>query len=204
MNLIIFGIAGIIAVTIGIVVFIILRPSIRADMGGKVLIFIGFFLLPIAAIAVGTSAQMERSKKTESCKACHVMEPYVQSLYIDSKEYVPAFHFQNNLVPKDKACYTCHTTYTIFGDVTSKMRGVRHLYLYYGGMVPEQIKILRPYENRECLHCHNGARSFEENPVHIGIRENLQSNAFSCLGCHNKIHDVANLANLNLWKEGGK
>ena len=134
-----FGIVGIIAVTIGLVVLVMMRPSIGADMGGKILILFVFFLLPVVAIAIGTSAQMERSKKTESCRSCHVMEPYVKSLYIDSKEYIPAFHFQNNLVPEDIACFTCHTTYTMFGDITAKMRGVRHLYLYYRGKVPEQI-----------------------------------------------------------------
>ncbi|MEI9815368.1 MAG: hypothetical protein WDO18_23165 [Acidobacteriota bacterium] len=52
------------------------------------------------------------------------MEDYGRSLYIDDPSYVPAQHYQNALVPRDHACYTCHTQYTMFGTVQAKLKGV--------------------------------------------------------------------------------
>ena len=90
------------------------------------------------------------------------MEPYGRSLLVDDPAYVPARHFQNNRVPRDDACFTCHTNYTLFGDYKAKLRGLRHVYVNYIGTIPKQIKLYDPYNNRECLHCHGGARTFED------------------------------------------
>ena len=59
------------------------------------------------------------------------MEAHGKSLYIDDPTYVPAAHFQNNRIPKEQACFTCHTNYTMFGDVYGKIRGLQHIYVYY-------------------------------------------------------------------------
>ena len=79
---------------------------------------------------------------------------------MDDKSYIPAAHFQNNFVPRDHACFTCHTDYTMFGDYKAKWRGVHHVWVQYFGKIPkpEDIKLYTPYNNRECLHCHAGAR----------------------------------------------
>ena len=64
------------------------------------------------------------------------MHDFGQSLYVDDPSYIPAKHFQNNLVPRDRACYTCHTDYTMFGTMHSKLRGLRHVYVQYLGKIP--------------------------------------------------------------------
>jgi hypothetical protein len=106
-----------------------------------------------------------------------------------------------NRVPRDEACFTCHTNYTLFGDYKAKLRGLRHVYVNYIGTIPKQIKLYEPYNKRECLHCHGGARAFEENEVHQPVRDDLAKNTTSCLECHDKIHDVHGLAGVKLWKE---
>ncbi len=58
---------------------------------------------------------MEHATSTKFCLSCHVMEDFGRSLYVDDPSYIPAMHFQNNRVPRDHACYTCHTDYTMFG-----------------------------------------------------------------------------------------
>jgi cytochrome c-type protein NapC len=179
------------------------RPSLTDARGGKVLAFLSFFVLPILLTWVGTSVHLEHSKSTSFCLSCHVMEPYGRSLRIDDPSHIPAFHFQNNLAPRDEACFTCHTTYTMFGNVGAKLKGMRHVYIYYLGTVPEKIELYEPFQNRECLHCHNGARSFEEQEFHQDIRAELASNETSCLECHSDIHDIANLAEQPLWSETG-
>jgi cytochrome c-type protein NapC len=196
------GFVAIVLATIALIALLVLRPALVQARGGRILAFLSLFILPVLATGLGTSAQMEHSKTTKFCLSCHVMEPYGRSLLVDDPSYVPARHFQNNRVPRDEACFTCHTNYTLFGDYKAKLRGLRHVYVNYIGTIPKQIKLYEPYNNRECLHCHGGARSFEENEIHQPIRADLDKNATSCLECHDKIHDVHGLAAVKMWKEG--
>lgn len=179
---------------------LIVRPSLTAARGGKILAFIALFILPITALALGSAVHLEDAKSTEFCLSCHTMEPYGKSLRIDDATYVPAAHFQNNRIPRSAACYTCHTNYTMFGGVKAKLGGLKHLYIYYFNMVPAKLTLYEPYNNRECLHCHAGARSFEETSAHKEMREQLGANEVSCLTCHNNIHDVQHVDQIKLWK----
>jgi cytochrome c-type protein NapC len=178
---------------------------------GRILAFLALFILPGMALGMGFESHMERAQTTEFCLSCHVMEDYGRSLYVDDPSYLPAAHFQNNRIPRDHACYTCHTDYTMFGGVHSKLRGVRHLYVQYLGTVPapDKIALYTPYNNRECLHCHDGARKFEEASPHHKTPElmgEIKSNAKSCVAakCHDIVHDVGSLADATFWKGAGK
>jgi cytochrome c-type protein NapC len=186
-----------------------LRAEITRARGGKILAFVALFLLPGLAVWGGFSSQMEHAQSTQFCLSCHVMSDYGRSLYVDDPSYVPAVHFQNNRVPRDRACYTCHTDYTMFGGVHAKLRGVRHLYVQYVGTIPapDRIRLYEPYNNRECLHCHGGARRFEAQSAHVKTPTTLgdiKANRLSCLGsrCHDTVHDVATLPEATFWKGG--
>lgn len=188
-------------VAIALIALVALRPSLTAARGGRILAFLAFLVLPLLATAMGLSAHMEQSKTTEFCLSCHVMEPYGKSLQVDDESWLPAQHFQNNRVPRDKACFTCHTDYTLFGDAKAKLRGLRHVYVNYLGEIPEKIELYEPYNNRECLHCHAGARTFEESDLHKEMRADLGSNATSCLECHDAVHNVHEMEGKPSWKE---
>ena len=179
---------------------VVLRPAVLRSRGGKVLAFLALAVMPVVATAMGLSAHMEKSKKTEFCLSCHVMEPYGRSLRVDDPSSLPAAHYQNRRIDREHACFTCHTTYTLFGDAKAKLTGLKHVYVYYLGEVPKKIELYEPYKNRECLHCHAGARTFEENEMHAEIRADLGSNATSCLECHDVAHDVESLAGKPVWK----
>jgi cytochrome c-type protein NapC len=183
-----------------LVALLIVRPSLTAVTGGKILAFIALFILPITALALGSAVHLEDAKSTGFCLSCHTMEPYGKSLRIDDPTYIPSSHFQNNRIPRNEACYTCHTNYAMFGGLKAKLGGLRHLYIYYFGRVPAKLALYEPYNNRECLHCHADARSFEETSPHKEMREQLGNNEMSCLTCHNKIHDVQQVDQIKLWK----
>jgi nitrate/TMAO reductase-like tetraheme cytochrome c subunit len=164
--------------------------------------------MPALVMWWGFSEHMERAESTQFCLSCHVMHDFGRSLAVDDPSYVPAVHFQNNLVPRNRACYTCHTDYTMFGTFHSKMRGLRHLYVQYLGTppAPENIRLYTPFNNRECLHCHDGMRVFEEQPKHNkspDMMAKIKSNQVSCVssGCHNIVHDVSTLKDATFWKE---
>jgi len=148
---------------------------------------------------------IERSKQTQFCLSCHIMEPYGRSLRVDDASYIPAAHFQNNRVPRDEACYTCHADYTLYtGGIKSKIRGLHHIYAQYIGTPQQPIKLYHPFNNRECLHCHLGARSFEQGAVHNADPDLLpavKANKLSCVssGCHEVVHNAATLAKAKMW-----
>jgi cytochrome c-type protein NapC len=180
----------------------LIRPSVTTGAAWKILAFIGLCVLPALCIVGGMNTHMQRSEQRRFCVSCHAMVPYGQSLYVDDPTHLPAQHFQNHRVPPDMACFACHADYTIYGPLKDKMRGLTRIYMQYVSSPPNPIRIEGGYKNHQCLHCHAGARSFEENPVHSAIMDSLTSEQMSCLtsGCHDTAHDVANLNHAKFWK----
>lgn len=194
---------------IALAVLLALHTELTRARGGKILAFLAVFVLPAAAVWGGFQEQMQRSESTRFCLSCHVMSEFGQSLRADDPSFVPAVHFQNNLVPRDAACYTCHTDYTLFGTVHAKMRGMRHVYVEYFGHIPkpEDIHLYTPYNNRECLHCHAGMRVFLEAKAHQrnpAMMQQILANKLSCVssGCHDVVHNVSDLKDVTFWKGG--
>ena len=189
---------------------LVARPAATATRTGKILAFGVLFFLPVFALAIGMDNEMERSKSTAFCLSCHIMDSYGKSLHIDDPSYLAAAHFQNHRVPADEACYTCHTNYAMFGTFKAKMGGLRHLYVYYLKKMPlpENIKLHEPFNNRECLHCHLGARSFEQGATHNADPDTLpavKANKLSCIssGCHDVVHNVGRWGDKVKFWDGG-
>jgi cytochrome c-type protein NapC len=188
---------------------IVLRPEVTRVRGGRILAFIALFVVPALSGWMGLSEHMQRAESTRFCLSCHVMGEFGKSLYVDDESYIPARHFQNKFVPRDHACYSCHTDYTMFGTLHAKFRGLRHLFVYYFGKppAPAQIKLYTPFNNRECLHCHFATRAFEEQPRHTKTPDmmvKITSNQMSCMTskCHDTVHDVGSLGDVTFWKGG--
>ncbi|HKW31639.1 MAG TPA: NapC/NirT family cytochrome c [Candidatus Acidoferrum sp.] len=200
-------IVSLIAVTAVLIGVFVLRPGTAANPNGRVLAFFPLFLLPLICLGLGIAYHIDNSKRTEFCLSCHEMEPFGKSLMIDEPSYLPAAHYQNHRVPADEACYTCHTSYAMFGGFRAKMQGLKHVYVHYLGTppAPRDIRLYDPYNNRECLHCHLGARSFEEGAVHNADPDLLpavKANKTSCIssGCHDTLHGIGTLKDAKLWK----
>lgn len=194
------GVAALLALLVGF------RPGLTRATGGKILAFVALFMFPFLALGGGVSLQMERAQSTAFCLSCHTMTEHGRSLWVEDVGYLAASHVQNNRVPRDRACYTCHTDYAMFGGIRSKIRGLRHVYVQYLGQIPppDQIKLYEPYNNRECLHCHQGGRKFLEHSAHARTPDQMQkmtSNQLSCTSsrCHDIVHDVASLPEAAFW-----
>lgn len=190
-----------IVLTIVLAGVFLVRPSVTAGASGKIIAFIGLCVLPALCIVAGMNTHMERSETTKFCISCHAMERYGQSLHIDDPKFIPAAHFQNHRVPADMACFSCHADYTIYGPLRDKMRGLTRIYMQYVSKPPDPITIPGGFQNSQCLHCHSGARSFEESPTHSAMMDTLKAGELSCVssGCHDSIHDVKNLSGKKFW-----
>jgi cytochrome c-type protein NapC len=193
-----------IGASIALALLIAFRPALTRARSGKILAFLAIFIFPVVAAVGGAEAHLERSKQTQFCLSCHVMADYGKSLTVDDPTYLAAAHFQNNRVPRDSACYTCHTDYALYGGIRAKVRGLKHVYVQYFSTPASPIKLYTAFNNRECLHCHEGARSFEEGAVHTADPETLpmiKANKLSCTssGCHEVVHNVQHLKDVKLW-----
>jgi nitrate/TMAO reductase-like tetraheme cytochrome c subunit len=195
---------ALIALAILLAAVFLLRPTITGGATGKILAFVALCVLPALCIGTGMSTHMQRSEQTKFCISCHSMENYGKSLYVDNPNYIPAQHFQNHRVPADMACYACHADYTIYGPLKDKLAGLTRIYMQYVSTPPKTIQIRGGYSNLQCLHCHAGARSFEENPIHVAIMDSLTSNQMSCIssGCHDTVHNASQVNHLKMWKPG--
>jgi len=191
-------IAIVVLSTIGLIVLLLLRPSLIEARGGALLLFAALFVLPVASMRAGFRLHWEHSKSTEFCMSCHTMEPYGQSLVVADESYLPAAHFQNRRVKYDKACFECHSQYTMFGDTKAKMNGLHHLWVYFTGQNPEKIELYQAYNNRECLYCHRGSRHFED--LHEHDMDELLADEIPCMECHGKGHEIHTLASEEMWK----
>lgn len=183
---------------------LVVRPGITRSAEGKILACIALFVAPALAAYGGVSEHMDRSKSTRYCLSCHVMSDYGRSMRVDDPDFVAATHFQNDLVPRDRACYSCHTDYGWSGNFRAKARLFKHVMETYFGTVPDTIKISRRYRSRECLRCHLGSRSFEESFTHLDGPvpiADIESGAVSCLksGCHDIVHQVHELDQMAFW-----
>lgn len=193
------GLTILVVFTAAMIAALVVHPRLLRRRAGKAVAFVAMFLLPLLITGMGFALHLEHAKTTDFCISCHVMEPYGKSLNYDDTDHLPAGHFQNRRVPREMACYTCHTQYTMFGDVNAKLGGLKHVWVYYTGQTPEKIELYEPYHNRECLHCHGESRTFIEGGLHADMMGELRANEMSCLECHEFVHDAANADDHDTW-----
>ena len=106
-----------VVLTLLLLVYLRLKlPSIVAERTGQLMIFMGALIIPIVVAMAGVSQSMHRATETSFCLSCHEMQPYGKSLFVDDDAAIQAVHFQNRSIPREAACFTCHTDYTMFGD----------------------------------------------------------------------------------------
>ncbi|MEO8214771.1 MAG: NapC/NirT family cytochrome c [Myxococcales bacterium] len=176
------------------------RRTLSAQRVGRLVLLVGMVVLPLLLSVGNLSYGVTESSQTRFCLSCHEMQRHGQSLFVDDKHALAAVHYQNRLVERDSTCYSCHKDYGLFGDVKAKMNGLRHVWAHYVAGVPEHLALYQPFPNANCLHCHDDARRFLENPAHRPVMETLQSGTLSCLGCHRVAHNMVKVDAQAFWQ----
>lgn len=164
--------------------------ALAGQRWGRIVLLVGLLVLPLLISAANLNYGFKESSRTQFCLSCHEMQSYGTSLFADDRRALPAVHYQNRLIDRDRTCYSCHTDYGMFGDVKAKMNGLRHVWVHYMGKVPEKIALYQPYQSASCLHCHDDARRFIEAVAHKPVLEALYAGKASCLGCHQVAHQM--------------
>jgi nitrate/TMAO reductase-like tetraheme cytochrome c subunit len=151
-------------------------------------LFFGLAVLPLLLIFFGYTKGMAGMETVSACGGCHVMTPYVQDLQDPNSQALAAVHFKNRYIQHDH-CYTCHSDYGMFGTISAKMDGLRHVKHYLAGTYTTPLKIHRPYSNLRCLTCHGESQKFLKSEGHPAeVRPQLVSGEVPCLTCHAPAH----------------
>jgi cytochrome c-type protein NapC len=182
------GSAAISAVIIGW--YLVKRPPLGRFT--KVLLLFGLGVMPIGVALTGNVAGFEYTLKREFCSSCHVMLPYAEDAADPKSNSLAAIHSRNASFGGE-SCYTCHADYKIFGAMTTKLNGLKHLYYYiteyadsgpYGEKGP-RIHLYKPFKNGSCTRCHSTtAPNWLSREEHSGMVEDLRTDAASCIDCH--------------------
>jgi cytochrome c-type protein NapC len=179
-------------------------PTLLGQPWGRLALCVGAGVVPMFATAGGLGVGYRESSRTRFCLECHEMKPYGMSLFADNPAALPAVHYQSRLIDRDTTCYSCHADYALFGDVKTKLNGLRHVWAHYVGDIAEPIKLYQPYPNSNCLHCHDDARSYLESRGHPSVLAELRAGSTSCSSCHRIAHDFESVQAGRLWQAGPK
>jgi cytochrome c-type protein NapC len=193
----------VVALGLGVAVVLLLfsgAQALVAQRVGRVVLLAGVVAVPLLLSVGNISYGVAESSRTRFCLSCHEMQPLGKSLFVDDKQALAAVHYQSRLVDRDTTCYSCHKDYALFGDVKAKLNGLRHVWAHYVTGVPEKLALYQPYPNANCLHCHDDARRFLEQPAHQPVLEAVQSGSRSCLTCHRVAHDMSKVEAHSFWQ----
>ncbi len=150
-------------------------------------------VLPLVLLAIGNFATLEYATEVQFCGSCHLtMKPYIDDLHNPKSQSLASLHSQNRFAPGTE-CYSCHANYGVHGTLAAKLTGLRHVYKYNTGTYHLPIKMPEPFENTLCLKCHNGAKRFMAQEVHLEdgkVSEELRTSKTECISCHAPAHDV--------------
>ena len=191
-------VASVIAIII-LVYYLVVRPPLgRAT---KVVLLFGLGVMPLAVSLAGNISGFEYTLKTDFCGSCHVMRPYVEDAADRTSTSLASIHSRNSTFGHE-SCYTCHADYQIFGAMTTKANGLKHLYYYiteYSNTGPygeggKPIHMYKSFKNTMCTRCHSTeAPRWSAVEDHAGVLEDLRKGETKCLDCHtgDKIHPRA-------------
>jgi cytochrome c-type protein NapC len=187
------GCAGI--STILLVWYLVRRPAL--NRATKIVLLFGIGILPIATAANGNIAGYQATKATSFCGSCHVMTPYRDDSLDLASTSLASRHARNESFGHEN-CYTCHADYGMFGTVTTKLGGLRHVYEYtlnYRSMPIDEflatIEIRQPFPNATCIRCHSTyGPTWNQIGDHASTLVEVRAGTVSCAseGCHGPAH----------------
>jgi cytochrome c-type protein NapC len=167
----------------------------------KVMLLFGLGVMPLGVALTGNIAGFEYTLKRQFCGSCHVMLPYTEDAQDPNSKSLASVHSRNHSFGEE-SCYTCHADYQLFGAMTTKVNGLKHLFYYiteYANTGPygeggKPIHMYKPFQNTMCTRCHSTtAPSWTKVDDHQGMLEDIRKGDAKCVDCHtgDKIHPRA-------------
>ena len=178
--------------------YLVRRPPLSGVT--KVWLLLGLGVFPIGAAASGNIQGYETTKQRTFCASCHVMSPETSDSDDAHGTSLSSRHGRNALFGAEN-CYVCHADYGMFGTVTTKLGGLKHVWKYYTGYMnvtaqeaKKTIRLYKPYPNDSCMQCHSTTLDlWNAVPDHKAALEAVRADRLSCAstGCHGYAHPNA-------------
>jgi len=174
--------------------YLVRRPALTRAT--KIVLLLGIGVFPLLTAGSGNIAGYEATKTRRFCGSCHVMTPYARDSADPTSTTLASRHARNDAFGHEN-CYACHADYGMFGTVTTKIGGMRHVYEYLFNFrqlsweeAQPRIHIRRPFRNDACMRCHSTeVPSWQRVGDHAGLADELRANRISCIGgCHGPAH----------------
>ena len=174
--------------------YLVRRPALTRAT--KIVLLLGIGVFPLLTAGSGNIAGYEATKTRRFCGSCHVMTPYARDSEDPTSTTLASRHARNDAFGHEN-CYACHADYGMFGTVTTKIGGMRHVYEYLFNFrqlsweeAQPRIHIRRPFRNDACMRCHSTeVPSWQRVGDHAGLADELRANRISCIGgCHGPAH----------------
>jgi cytochrome c-type protein NapC len=175
--------------------FLAWRPQVTRTTKLVLLFAIGVF--PLGVAGTGNVAGYHATKATSFCGSCHVMTAYAKDSFDRDSLSLASRHARNEMFGHEN-CYACHADYGMFGTITTKIGGMRHVYEYvfHYRNTPEEdfqaeIEIRHPFQNEACMRCHSTRNPlFVKIGDHASAADDIRSGKVSCasVGCHGPAH----------------
>jgi nitrate/TMAO reductase-like tetraheme cytochrome c subunit len=182
-------------ILLGILASLLLYRDRQTSGNALWLSLISLAVLPLVLIPIGNFAVFETATEVRFCGTCHlVMKPYVDDLHDAKSHSLAAAHFQQRSSPGTE-CYSCHSDYGMHGTYAAKLEGMRHVYKYWTSTYTFPIKMYPPgFSNELCLKCHNGAKAFMQQAIHLDddnkVSSDLLTDDTNCTQCHGPAHEL--------------
>jgi hypothetical protein len=174
-----------------LVAYLVIRPALVRSTKIWLLCAIGVF--PIGAAMSGNVEGYETTKARTFCASCHVMIPHTSDSDDPESVSLSSRHARNKLFGSEN-CYTCHADYGMFGTITTKLGGMKHVWLYYTqyrntplAEAKKTIHLYEPYPNDNCMQCHSTkVKLWLAIPDHVAALGDVRADRISCAsgGCH--------------------
>jgi cytochrome c nitrite reductase small subunit len=162
---------------------------IRGRMGDS-LKAVGLVALPLTAFALADAVLLERSKNTDFCMSCHVMEPLL-AVVSETEPTLASVHISRGALRTHQSCYGCHSGYGLWGDVEAKLAGVGHMVATVTGRYELPLRIHGRFDIDACLACHAEGVGFRRVSAHrlADVQRALLDGQMGCSGpCHPAAH----------------
>jgi cytochrome c-type protein NapC len=188
--------------------YVVRRPHLNRITKSMLLLALGAF--PLIVSLTGNIASFEYTLSRPFCGSCHVMGPYLRDAEDPKSNSLAAIHSRNHKFG-EMSCYTCHADYQMFGAITTKQNGMKHLFKYlteYASTGPDgeggpAIHLYKPFQSGACMQCHSTmAKKYVE--THADSLEAISSGEMNCIDCHNDIHPLALSRRPGARKEAAK
>jgi len=190
--------------------YLVRRPHLNRTT--KVILFVGLGLLPAVVSLTGNIASFQYTLSRPFCGSCHVMGPYLRDAEDPNSRSLAAIHSRNHKFG-DASCYNCHADYEMFGAISTKMTGMKHLFRYltaYANTGPdgeggppiqlykrgdvEHKKMTQEqfngHMNGVCMQCHSTQSAIWVDK-HGDFASDLRQFNTVCIDCHSEVHPLA-------------